>query len=185
MLSGTAPTPDGSASASGKSLRSGSQPNPRHLVLLATNVAVLPTISDAPADQDRARVAVSGSGEIQIGLDRAKVIHHVGPRPARYPEAVEVASQTPAEVSAVDSTRTANRGTTHDRHLAGRPVGELGLVALHQRAGRADRQPQSVGGLGAQRRVAEAEVRPPAPSPDGSAQPKAGLRQQIQRFRRR
>ncbi len=36
-------------------------------------------------------------------------------------------------------------------------VGELGLVALHQWAGRADGQPQAVGGLGAQRRVAESE----------------------------
>ncbi len=109
------------------------------------------------ADQDWARVAVRGPGEIQVGLDRAKVIDNVGPRPAGYPEAVEVALQTPAEVSAVDSAGAANRGTTHDRHLASRPVGELGLVALHQRAGRADRQPQSVGGLGAQRRIAQAE----------------------------
>ena len=109
-------------------------------------------------NRNRSRIAVGGTAEIQVGLDGAEVLDDVRPRPAGYPVAVEVAPQTAAEVSAVDRTRAADRGAPHDRDVADGSIGQSSLVALDQRARGANRQPQPIGGLGAQCCIGQADT---------------------------
>ena len=136
MLSGTAPTPDGNASS--VVVEVGQPAEPVTPGGFDESRCATDYFLRTP-NQDGSRVTVRRPAEIQVGLDCAEVFDDVGPAPAGQPEAVEVAAQTPAEVSPVDGAGPADRGAAHDRHLAGRAIGELGLIPLDQRAGRADR----------------------------------------------
>ena len=79
------------------------------------------------------------TAEIEVGLDGAKAVDDVPPGPSGQRCPIEIARQPAAEVAAVDGTGTADGRAADDRRLANGPIGQPGLVMLHQRAVGPDR----------------------------------------------
>ena len=182
MLSGTAPTPDGRPAALLHVVEIGYPAEPVPLRGLNESLLCCRQFHESAGSAMGPESPCAGPVKSRSVSIARKCSMHVRPRPAGQPVAVEVASQTPAEIAAVDGAGAADRRAAHDRDLAGRAIGELRLVALDQRAGGADRQPQPVGRLGAKYRIGQTDPGLQHSHRHSRSQPKDGLRQPIQRF---